>query len=84
MTYNCKDQTHEQQTGIHTDRNDNLHEGPVPMTYPCPQPSSWLVQVPVITAKTGSVRKEAQATTMYLNPVKGLNVETGVFYLKGT
>ena len=34
---------------ICADRTDNCYEGPVPMTYPCPQSSSWLVQVPVVT-----------------------------------
>jgi hypothetical protein len=42
-------QTHERQKGIHTDRSNNLLEGLVPMTYPCPQSFSWLVQVPAIT-----------------------------------
>jgi hypothetical protein len=45
MTYNHKDQNHELQMEIHTDRTDNHYKGPVPTTYPCPQPPSWLVQV---------------------------------------
>jgi hypothetical protein len=48
-TYSYKDQTYEPRKGIHTGRTDNHSEGPVPMTYPCPQLSSWLVQVLVIT-----------------------------------
>jgi hypothetical protein len=39
----------EQQRGIRTDRSNSHLYGPVPTTYPCPQPSSWLVQVLVVT-----------------------------------
>ena len=48
-TYNHNDQMGDQREGIHTDRSGSLLLGPVPTTYPCPQPSSWLVQVPAIT-----------------------------------
>ena len=36
---------HELRMEIHTDRTNNHYKGPVPTTYPCPQPPSWLVQV---------------------------------------
>ena len=49
MTYNHKGQNRELQKEIRTDRTDNCYEGPVPATYPCPQSSSWLVQVPVMS-----------------------------------
>ena len=49
MTYSHRGQSYELWRGIHTDRSDSHHEGPVPMTYLCPQLSSWLVQVLVVT-----------------------------------
>ena len=49
MTYNHRGQSHEPQREIHTDRTDNHYEGLVPTTYPCPQLSSWLVQVLAVT-----------------------------------
>ena len=53
MTYNRKDQNHEPQREIHTDRTDNHYEGPVPTTYPYPQSFSRLVQVPAVTPVEG-------------------------------
>ena len=48
-TYNHRDRSHEPQKEIRTDRTDNHYEGLVPTTYPCPQSSSRLVQVPAMT-----------------------------------
>ena len=50
-TYNRKDQSYEPQKEIRTDRTDNCSEGLVPTTYPCPQSSSGLVQVPAVTLR---------------------------------
>ena len=48
-SYSHKDQNCVLQKEIRTDRTCNHYEGPVPTTYPCPQSSSRLVQVPVVT-----------------------------------